>query len=121
MQVQTARYSTPRAVAMNAATLNQVELWHFDECDLRIKAWEARDIQLEVRVGAKRECLSKLVARLKRDRIDDDAEDERNEEGLRDCFFPQYHANPGVYPLRRPTEGDETAVPWFHSRQLDDG
>ena len=71
---------------------------------MRVKTWEARDIQLEVRVGAKRECLSKLVARLKHDRIDDDADDERNEEGLRDCFFPQYYANPGESLLRRWTE-----------------
>ena len=52
----------------------------------------------------KRECLSKLVARLKHDRIDDDAEDERNEEGLRDCFFPQYYGTPRLSPLRRRTE-----------------
>ena len=71
---------------------------------MMIKAWEAREVQLEVRAGAKRECLSKLVARLKHDRIDDDAEDERNEEGLRDSFFPQYYANPEVSPLRRRTE-----------------
>ena len=82
----------------------KVELLRLEECDSRIKAWEAREIQLEVRVGAKRECLSKLVARLKHDRIDDDAEDERNEEGLRDCFSPQYYTNPGVSPLRRGTE-----------------
>ena len=63
-----------------------------------------REIQLEVFVGAKRECLPKLVVWLKYDRIDDDAEDERNEKGLRDCFFPQYNANPGVSPLRRRTE-----------------
>ena len=57
---------------MNAAKGKQFELWQLDECDLRIKALEAREIQLELRVGAKRECLSKLVARLKHDRIDDD-------------------------------------------------
>ena len=89
---------------MNAAKLNQVELWQLDECDSRIKAWEGREIQLEVRVGAKRECLSKLVARLKHDRIDDNAGDERNEEGLSDCFFPQYNANPGASRLGRGTE-----------------
>ena len=33
-------------------------------------------------LGAVRECLPKLVARLKHDRIDDDAEDERDEGGL---------------------------------------
>ena len=55
-------------------------------------------------MGAKRECVSKLVARLKHDRTDDDAEDEGNEEVLCDCFFPQYYANPEVSPLRRRTE-----------------
>ena len=69
-----------------------------------VKAWEAREIQLEVRVGAKRECLPKVGARLKHDRIDDDAEDERNEEGLCDCFFPQCKTRHGVYPLMRRTE-----------------
>ena len=43
---------------------------------------------------------------MKHDRIDDDAEDERNEEGLRDCLLPQYHANPGVSTLMRRTEGE---------------
>ena len=116
-------FHTPRAVAMNGAKGKQFELWQFDECDLRIKAWEAREIQLEVRVGAKRECLSKLVARLKHDRIDDNAEDERDEEVLRDCLFPQYYANPGVSPLRRRTKRgarrDSCAI--VSSRQLDDG
>ena len=97
-------FHTSRAVAMNVAKWKQFELWQLEKCDLRIKAWEARDVQLEVRAGAKRECLSKLVVRLKHDRIDGDAEDERNEEGLRDCFFPPYYANPGVSPLRRRTE-----------------
>ena len=69
-----------------------------------IKASEAREIQLEVRVGAKRECLPKLGARLKHGRIDDHAEDERNEEVLRDCLFPQYYANPGASLLMRRTE-----------------
>ena len=108
MQVKTARFSThthtPRAVAMNAGKLNQVELWQLDECDSRIKAWEAREIQLEVRVGPKRESLSKFVALLKYDCIDDDAEDERDEEVLCDCLFPQFYANPRVSPLRRRTE-----------------
>ena len=71
---------------------------------MRIKAWEAREIQLEVRVSAKRECLPKLGARLKHDRMDDDAEDERDEEGSRDCLFPQYYTNPGVSPLIIRTE-----------------
>ena len=104
MQVQSAVFHTPRAVAMNAAEVKQFELWQLDDCDLTVKAWEAREIQLEVRVGAKRECLSKLVAWLKDDRIDVDAEDERGEEVLCDCLFPQYYANPGVSPWRRRTE-----------------
>ena len=45
-----------------------------------------------------------LVAQLKHGRIDNGAEDERNEKGLRDCFFPQCYANPGVSPMRRRTE-----------------
>ena len=78
-----------RKVATDTAKEKQFELWQLETCDLRIKAWGARDIQLQVRVGAKRECLPKLGARLKHDRIDDDAEDERNKEGLRDCLSPQ--------------------------------
>ena len=95
---------TPQAVAMNAAKEEQLKLSQLDEYGSRIEAWEAREIQLEVRVGAKRECLSKLVARLKYNRIDDDAEDERDEEVLCDCQYPQHYANPGVSPLRRRTE-----------------
>ena len=98
------RSRKPRTFITIAAKVKQVELWQLEKCDVRIKAWKAKEIQLEVRVGAKRECLSKLVTRLKHDRIDDDAEDERNEEGLHDCFFPQYYANPGISPLRRRTE-----------------
>ena len=45
-----------------------------------------------------------MGARLKHNHIDDDAEDERNEGVLRDCFFPQYYTNPEVSPLRRRTE-----------------
>ena len=37
-------------------------------------------------------------------RIDDDAEDERNEEVLCDCFFPQRKTSLGVSPLMRRTE-----------------
>ena len=124
---------------MNAAKLKQVES-QWVKRDVRIKSWKAREIQLEVSVCAKRECLSKLVARLEHDRTNDDAEDERNEEDLCDCFFPQYIASPGVSPLMRRTErevrrdscdkvhivftdGDDIHVllPLFHSRQLDDG
>ena len=68
------RCGKPRTATTDAAKVKQVELWQLEKCDLRIKAWEARDIQLEVRVGAKRECLSKLVPRLGHGRSDDDAE-----------------------------------------------
>ena len=79
----------------DAVELTQVELCHLEKCDLRIKDWEAREIQLEVRVDAKHECLLKWVSRLKH---------ERNEEVLRDCLCPQYYTNPGVSPWRRRTE-----------------
>ena len=124
---------------MNAAKLKQVESGQWVKRDVRIKSWKARVIQSGA-LGAKRECLSKLVARSEHDRTDDDAEDERNEEDLCDCFFPQYIASPGVSPLMRRTErevrrdscdkvhivftdGDDIHVllPLFHSRQLDDG
>ena len=52
----------PRTGTTDAAKVKQVELWRWEKCDLRTKAWEAREIQLEVRVGAKRECLPKLGA-----------------------------------------------------------
>ena len=67
------RCGKPRTETTDTAKVKQVELCRLEKCDLRIKAWEAREIQLEVRAGAKRECLTKLVARLKHDRIDDDA------------------------------------------------
>ena len=44
----------------------------------------------------KRECLPKVGARLKHDRIDDDAEDERNKKVSRECLFPPYYTNPGI-------------------------
>ena len=65
----------------------KVELWQLEKCDLRIEAWEAGEIQLEVRVGAKRVFMPKLGARLKHDRIDDDAEDERNEKACAIAYF----------------------------------
>ena len=71
---------------------------------MRIEAWVAREIQLEARVGAERECLAKLAVQLKHDRIDDGAEDERNEEGFRDCLFTQYYGNFEASPLVRRTE-----------------
>ena len=73
----------PRAVTTDAAKVKQVEVWQLAKRDAISKSWKARVIQLEVRVGAKRECLPKLGARLKHHRIGDDAEDERNEEVLR--------------------------------------
>ena len=73
MQVPTMLCST------QAAKTNQLELWHAVECGLRIKAWEARDMQLEA-LGAKRECQSEWAAQVELDRIDDDAIDERDKE-----------------------------------------
>ena len=98
------RCGKPRTVPTHAAKVKQVELWRLEKYDLRIKDWEAREIQLQVRVGVKRGCLSELVVRLKHDRVDDDAEDERNEGVLCDCLFPQYYANPGASPSMRRTE-----------------
>ena len=73
---------------------------------MRIKFWEARAIQLE-ELDAVRECLPRLVARLGRACIDDDAEDERDEEVVLDaCSFPHRTASPGASPLRRRTERD---------------
>ena len=92
-----------QTVAMNAAKLKQAESSQLEKCDARIKSWKARVIQSGA-LGAKRECLSKLVARLKHDCTDDDAEDERNEEVLCDCFFPQYIVSPGTSPTMRRTK-----------------
>ena len=93
-----------QTVARNATKLKQVELWQLEKCDVRFKSWKARVIQPEA-LGAKRECLSKLVARVKHDRIDDDdAEDECNEEVLCDCFFTQCIVSPGASPHRSRTE-----------------
>ena len=92
-----------RTVAMNASKLKQAESWQLEKCDVRIKFWKARVIQSGA-LGATRECLSKLVPRLKHDRTDDDAEDERNEEDLCDCFLPQYIVSPGTSPTMRRTK-----------------
>ena len=54
-------------------------------------------VMREARPGAKRDCLSKFVARLKHDRTDDDAEE-------CDCFFPQYIVSPGTSPTMRRTK-----------------
>ena len=88
----------PRTSTTDDAKVTQVELWRLEKCDLRIEAWEAREIQLEVRVGAKHECLSTWVARLKH---------ERNEEVLRDCLFPQFYTNPCGKEHMVFTEGDD--------------
>ena len=96
------RFGKPRPVTTDVAKVKQVELWQQEECDLRIKAWEARETQPEA-LGAQRECLPKFGEPLKHDRIDEDAEDERNEEGLCDCFFPQYIVSPGTSPTLRRT------------------
>ena len=52
------RCGKTRTFVTVAVKVKQVELWRLEKCDLRIKACEAREIQLEVRVDAKRECLS---------------------------------------------------------------
>ena len=94
----------PRTVPMDAAKMKQGKLWRLEKCDVIIKALEARGVQLEA-LGAVPECLQKLVARLKHDRLDDDAEDERDEEIVScDCFSPQRTASPGASQLRRRTE-----------------
>ena len=58
----------PQAVAMNAAKLKQVELLQLEKGDARIKSWKARVIQSGA-LGAKRECLSKLVTRENHDHM----------------------------------------------------
>ena len=44
VSADSAVFHTPRAIAMNAAKLKQFELWQLDECDIRIKGWEAREM-----------------------------------------------------------------------------
>ena len=86
----------PRTFAVAAAKTKHSYLSRLEECDVRIKACEARDIQLEV-LGATSKCLPKLVARFKHARPDDDDEDERDEEVILDaCFFPHCTASPGA-------------------------
>ena len=86
-------HGKPQTGATDAAKLKQVELWQLEKCDVRIKSWKARVIQSGA-LGAKRECLSKLVTRVKQDHIDDDAEDECNEEGLVRLFLSAVHRKP---------------------------
>ena len=45
-------FHTQRAVVREAAKTKQFELWQAVKCGLRIKDWEAREIQLEA-LGAK--------------------------------------------------------------------
>ena len=78
----------------------QLDLWHAVKCGLRIKAWEAREIQLQA-LGAKRECQSEWTAQVELDRIDDDAIDERDKEVMCACYFPQ------ARPTRRNRPFDE--------------
>ena len=66
-----------RTFAKVAAKKEQSYLWRLKKCDVRIKSCKARDFQLEA-PGAARECLPKLVVRLKHASIDDDAEEERD-------------------------------------------
>ena len=96
----------PRTFATGTAKMKQSSLWRLEKCDVRITSWAARNIQVEA-PGAGRECLAKLVARLNHARIEDDAEDERDEEVVLDaCFFPHRTASSEVSPLRRRTEHD---------------
>ena len=75
------------------------------KCGLRIKAWEAREIQLQALV-AKRECQSEWAAQVELDRSDDDAKDERDKEIMCACFFPQWKASFGSSPWRIRTKRD---------------
>ena len=76
------------------------------KCEVRIKAWEARVIQLEA-LGAARECWLKLVARLKQARTVDDAEDECDAEIVLDAsIFPYRTVSPGASRSERETERD---------------
>ena len=76
-----------RTFAKVAVKMEQSYLWRLKKGDVRFKSWEARDIQLEA-PGAARECLAKLVVRLKHASIDDDAEDERDGEVVLDaCVY----------------------------------
>ena len=94
-------FHTQPTFARDAAKTKLLELWQSETCDVRINLRKARESGLGVRVGPKRECLSKWAVRLKLDRIDDDAEDERDEEVMCDCFFPQCKASLGASPLRK--------------------
>ena len=123
-----------RPSAKVAAKMKQSYLWRLKKCDVRIKSLEARDIQLEAPAAA-RECLPKLVVRLKHASIDDDADDERDGEVVLDaCVYSHRTASPGASTLRRRTVHDVLSdsrdkenilytccAPLFHSRLFDDG
>ena len=80
--------------ATDTVEAKQSCLWRLEKCEVRIKALEARVIQLEA-LGAVRECQPKLVARLKQARIVDDAEDECDNEIVLDAFvFPHRAESP---------------------------
>ena len=74
-------FHTQRTVARNAAKTKRNELWM--RCENQVM--ESKKESAGVRVGAKRECLSKWAVRVKLHRIDDDAEDERDKEVM--CAF----------------------------------
>ena len=75
--------------------VTQVDLWQKEKCNKRIKGWEAREIQLEVRVGAKTwmpvEMGSSVEARAQR-------------RGLARFLTSTVLHNSGVSPSRRRTE-----------------
>ena len=98
------RFSTHTPNSCNAAKTKQFELWQAVKCDVRIKSWKVRKSQLGVRVGAQRACPSEWAVRVKLDRVDDDAEDERDKEVMCDCFFPQRKASPGLSLWKRRTK-----------------
>ena len=43
----------PRTGTKDDAKVTPVELWRLETCDFRVKAWEAREIQLESTCGCK--------------------------------------------------------------------
>ena len=95
-----------RTFVKAAAKMKQSYLRRLEKCDVRIKSWETRGVQLKAPCAA-RECLPKLVVRLKHASDDDDTEDERDEEVVLDaCVYSHRTASPGASPLRRRTVRD---------------
>ena len=74
----------PRTFAQTAAKIKPSYSMHLEKCDVRIRSWEVKVIQLEALV-AERERLPKSVARLTHACMVDDAEDERDEETFLDA------------------------------------